>query len=137
MVSDNQSSFCMGERKIGDGVSGKQQLKSAGNVTDISSALTVVTTKSNTTTDKGGGMELLDNGEEGEDGHITPKSEKHKIPAMTFCPPPPLKRKPARKRRPAVPPGTLHIPSDFPDLDLLFGLDSKSTPQHKKKKQKN
>ncbi|GLJ04706.1 hypothetical protein SUGI_0001670 [Cryptomeria japonica] len=141
MASANCSSSSLGKRKKrNDFVSGDSTklevvtTDSVGNATEISSGLAPIRTNSSSSC-----RSETEKKFEEEECCVTPKSEEHKISSMTMCPPAPRKPKSAPlKRNPAIISRrrAIHIPSDSPDLDLLFGSDLTKDHQHQKKKHK-
>ncbi|GLJ12135.1 hypothetical protein SUGI_0185180 [Cryptomeria japonica] len=139
MASANCSSSSLGKRKqrndFVSAVNTKLEVETTdlvGNATQIPSGLTPIRFNPSCRSE-------TENKFEEEECCVTPKSEEHKIPSMTVCPPAsrkpksaPLKRNPAIiSRRRAI-----HVPSDSPDLELLFGSDLTKDHQHQKKKHK-
>jgi hypothetical protein len=135
MACENSLSISPGKRKTGNNdVSVEAAEIEARELPSDLAALATCKRSSPNHTEERNKLHLL---EEEEECPATPRSEKHKIPVMTCCPLAPIKpRSTSRKRKPEIPPGTLYIPFDFPQLDLLFGSESKSIAKHKKKKMK-
>ncbi|GLJ08316.1 hypothetical protein SUGI_0086370 [Cryptomeria japonica] len=105
---------------------------SLGNAKEISSVLAPIRVNSSCRPD-------TEKKFEDEECCVTPKSEEHKIPSMTVCPPAPRKPKSTPlKRNPAITSHriAIHFSSDSVDLDLLFSSDLTKDQQHQKKKHK-
>ncbi|GLJ32106.1 hypothetical protein SUGI_0646510 [Cryptomeria japonica] len=138
MACENWLSISPGKRKTGNNdvsveAAAGDSLKSAREIHCALVAIATSKRRSPNDTQERSKFDLLAE----EECPTTPKSEKHKIPVMSCCPPAPCKpRLTHRKRKPEIPSGTIYIPFDFSDLDLLFGSESKPTTQHTKKKQK-
>ncbi|GLJ32105.1 hypothetical protein SUGI_0646500 [Cryptomeria japonica] len=138
MACENALYILPGEKKPGNNdvnveAAEVEPLKSAREIPYALATIATCKRRSPNNTQERSKLDLF---QEEEEYPTTPKSEKHKIPVITCCPPAPRKpRLTPTKRKPAIPSGTFYIPFHFPDLDLLFGSESKSIAQHTKKKQ--
>ncbi|GLJ04705.1 hypothetical protein SUGI_0001660 [Cryptomeria japonica] len=134
MASANCSSSSLGKRKQrNDFVNAVSTTDSVGNTTEIPSGLAPIRANSSSCRSE------TEKKFEEEECCVTPKSEEHKIPTMTMCPPAPCKPKSAPlKRNPAIISRrrAIHVPYDSPDLELLFGSVLTKDHQHQKKKHK-